>query len=447
MTRHTELDDYKALLSLWKGWTLSFGAITASVVASLWLNRILLPALTLALGMGLYALVRRNRDASLPVCYVIPYLAIYTMLAAGTVMAAIDFWQSPRFFPGSPELHTPGNSAIPYIGALVVYPIAFAMMLYGSLRRYKLNICIDCRNRYGSPAERGFIGRLFCQEGLFQRSLMALLTGIMTTACWIYYFLRYVNVSFSAADTYAFIIVPAAVYLFSVIGMGIRYFSIWYYYDRDLEGTAMRHGRSSTLRYIIICGNEIFLHVPDSDSEIVIGDEKIDTPAKLTLPYSTHINLADARYYFLNFFGINANRGVEVRTMYATRNATDSCNIFHYFAFVADRSAIDSSKVNGKWFTIMAIKNLLDEHSCAQLLGAEIVRLHTIAMAWKTYDRNGRRLYKIKHYVPTFRVCDIHKWDVDYNDPHWLYVARNNEDKPLYHVKQFWRRYVSGIKD
>ena len=61
-------------------------------------------------------------------------------------------------------------------------------------------------------------------------------------------------------------------------------------------------------------------------------------------------------------------------------------------------------------------------------------------MAWKTYDRDGRRLYPIKNYRPTFRFRDFKTWDVDYNDLHWLDVATNNEDKPFYRLRRFWRK-------
>ena len=61
-------------------------------------------------------------------------------------------------------------------------------------------------------------------------------------------------------------------------------------------------------------------------------------------------------------------------------------------------------------------------------------------MAWKTYDRNGRRQYPIRNYKPTFRFRDLAKWDVDYDDPLWREIAEFNEDKPLYRIRKFFRR-------
>lgn len=447
MTRHTELDENKALFSLWKGWALSFGAITAIAVGSLWLNRVWLPIFAFTLALLLYMLVRRNRSASLPVCYAIPFLAIFTLVTTGVVMTSLDIWHTPRFFPDSPEAHVPDNPDIPYIGTLVVYPIAFIFAMWGWICRFRLPICIDCRIRFGSVAERGFIGMIFSQENMFQRRLLTVLTLLVGGVTWFYYFHRYINSDINRPDIYAYIVVPAAIYAISIIYMGIRYLSLWYYYNRDIEGTDLRHGTSTTLRYIIISGNEIYLHIPDSKKEIVIGDEKIDTPAKIVIPFIKRVDLNDARYYFLNMFDQIGNDDIEVRFMYSSTNATDNRNVFHYLVFVDSPDVLKNSHINGEWFTILNIKEMLETGLCSKMLGAEITRLHTIAMAWKTYDRDGHRLYRIKHYVPTFRVCDIRKWNVDYNDSHWLYVAHNNEDKPFYRFRKFWHRYVSGIKD
>ncbi len=63
-----------------------------------------------------------------------------------------------------------------------------------------------------------------------------------------------------------------------------------------------------------------------------------------------------------------------------------------------------------------------------------------MTMAWKTYDRTGRRLYEIKHYRPTFRFRDMREWDIDYNDSTWFDIAANNEDNNFFRVRQFLRK-------
>lgn len=78
-------------------------------------------------------------------------------------------------------------------------------------------------------------------------------------------------------------------------------------------------------------------------------------------------------------------------------------------------------------------------------LGAEFRRIYTVTMAWKTYDYNGKRLYPIKNYKPTFRLKDFGEWNVDYDDPNWLNIAYNNEDRFMFRLRGLWRKYVRSI--
>jgi len=446
MTSLTDSKDRRAILSLWLGWLVSSGAITAIAVLSLWMTRIWLPIIALSLGLALYIVVRRNREAFTPMCYVVPYVCIYVMVWSGIVMTAIDIINTPRIIE-HPMIDS-REGTVPYLGALIVYPIAAAAYLYSAVKGYRLGYCRDCRRRFGNPSERGFLGMIFSQEGLFQRKTMAWLCCGMTITSWAYYFFDYINISLTEADIYVFFVLPAVIFIIANLCTGIRAMSIYYYYNRDFGSMLPNTNGTTTVRYIIICGNEIYLHIPDPKSETVIGDEKIDTPLKLRFPFRHNVSIQDARTWAMNFLQTPRASDIDIRFMYSNTSANAESNMFHYLVFAKSRDAIENSAIKGcEWFTIYDIDRMLKKHMCNLLFGAEIVRLHTIAMAWKTYDREGRRLYKIKNYTPTFRLCDIPKWDVDYNDSHWLYVAENNEDKPFYRWNKFWRRYISGIND
>ena len=78
------------------------------------------------------------------------------------------------------------------------------------------------------------------------------------------------------------------------------------------------------------------------------------------------------------------------------------------------------------------------------ILANELFRIHTMTMAWKTYDRSGRRLYPIRHYRPTFRFRDLPDWNVDYDDETWFDVAHNNEDRYFFRLRAFWNR-LTGV--
>ncbi len=445
MTQNQSTADFNSILSLLTGWLLSSGAITLVAVLSLWITRIWLPILTLTLAAGLYMLVRRNNSAPMPRCYVVPYVMCGVLTVSGLIMTVIDVINTPAIIR-DPMLHS-RTGVLPYMGSLVCYPVAAISFTYATARRYMLNYCVECRIRYGSPAERGIIGQLFSQEGLFQRRFMAVTCCAMTLLSWGYYIFAYINVSLTSTDTYVFFVLPVVIFICCGVYMALRYLSLFYYYDRDISGGFPTWTNSTIVRYIIICGNEIMLHIPEIDNNSMSFDENIDTPAILRFSYRKNVDTSSARAWFFNLASVDSNSDVEVRFMYSGKSASVRSNLFHFLVFTPNKEDVAKGSLKGEWFTIQQIEKLIKEGRCDSLFATEIKRLYTIAMAWKTYDRDGNRLYKIKKYTPGFRVCDIKKWDVDYNDPHWLYVSMNNEDKKFFKLRRFWRKHISGIRE
>ncbi len=116
----------------------------------------------------------------------------------------------------------------------------------------------------------------------------------------------------------------------------------------------------------------------------------------------------------------------------------------HYAAFVKaeDYPAV---KDHGTWFTLDQLDRMIKTARLSAELTDEIYRIFTITMAWKTYDTEGRRLYPIKHYRPTFRLRDLKSWTVDYNDVSWFAIANNNQDRPFFRTRRFWHK-ITGSK-
>lgn len=188
--------------------------------------------------------------------------------------------------------------------------------------------------------------------------------------------------------------------------------------------------------------DSILLVAPDCGTgDDIPGDMRLDTPVKIRLPYRERMTAADSMAYFRNLSNMD---DVRIRFMYLNTNFNTDSNIFHYACFV-DAPDLDGSRLKGEWYTLPQIQRMSGENRVAPALTAEINRIYTVSMAWKTYDRKGRRLYDIKHYRPTFRLRDFPKWDVDLNDPNWLFVAQFNEDSRFYRLKRLWRKYVNGI--
>ena len=101
--------------------------------------------------------------------------------------------------------------------------------------------------------------------------------------------------------------------------------------------------------------------------------------------------------------------GADIRFFYSTISGNADCNIFHYLTFLspAQKEKFSAANPDCVWVTFRDLAKMINEHDLAPLMSAEIMRLYNMAMAWKTYDRTGKRRYRIKHYKPTFHVEDI----------------------------------------
>ncbi|MCM1111196.1 MAG: hypothetical protein NC336_08310 [Clostridium sp.] len=439
--------DTEPFTAMWKGWVAPAFFVTLVAALSPWVGRTWLAVIAFASAMVIYTMVRRNRMASLPKCYVVPFLNIYVLGWGATFIAVLNVWYSPSLFPAHRLPAMLVGPTVPWLGAMTLYPLALLFSLWGTLMRYRLPYCRDCHIRFGTPAERGFFGIMYSQEGLFQRRLMLAMSAVLSVVTGVYTFLFFDPDGTMRGDILFYSLMPAAAFLLAALYLAIRYSTMWFYYSRDVEGAVLRQGASTVVRYIVICGDEIFLRVPDENEDLMPTEKKTDTPARLTLGYRRNVNWSDAMEWFLNLGRFPNSRGIEIRRMYQSDSAARDNNTFHYLAFADSRDLVEKSALRGQWFTLYQISEMMRNRTCSPMLAAEIHRLYTIAMAWKTYSRDGHRLYKIKHYRPTFRVSDIRKWNVDFGDSHWLWIAENNEDSMFYNVRRLWRRYVSGIND
>lgn len=453
--RETEmqtLGNRDALKSLWWAWVITTGLITVAAIISFLAPRLWTPIICFASAAGLNFMVRHNNiSIHTPRCYIIPFIGISIMLGTGIITATLEIWYTPSLFGSNPAAHTPSPDSLPYMGTLVVYPLALLFFGYATLRKSRFSYCVDCCMRYGSPAERGFIGRLFNQEGMYQRKLATIISAVVTFITYAYYFLIYNNNYISTRDQKIFVILPVVVFVATALLLALRYFVIWFYYSQDLEGSALRHGSSTTVRYLIIAGNEIFLHIPDPEKDIMVHEVKPDTPAHTTISLRRSVDLSYARELFSYLVSPEnsdenaALEGYDIRFMFESDEASGMKNVFHYLVFASSKELVDNSNLNGSWHTIHDIKDMIDNNDINFMLASEIHRLYTFSMAARTYHKNGRRKYPVKHYRPTFRLSDAHKWDIDYNDPIWYFVSSNNQDSRFYHLRSLWRKYMSGL--
>lgn len=439
------LENGKGIFRLWFNWLLGSAALTLLILLSLWVRPLYMPFVAFGLQLCLFTLIRRNRALRLPQCYLFPFIVSRVLFWSGTVMLVINLLYSRWLVDKVFDLDTV-NPDIPFICILIVAPITTAICFWAFTHRGLMSFCRDCKLRVGTTAERGFLGMIYHRESRYQTLVSLVMSAVVTVVTWGYYALTYVNTSLSVPDRFVFFWAETLAWLTVAIYFGMRYLGIWGYYRQNIEGSTQRHGRSTQLRYIMVADNLVALRQPqtNADSLISSGSFYFDTPESAYIRRHESVDLADARHYFYNLTDIDP---ANLRFFYANTAGNADCNIFHYLVFVTpeEKERFDQNNPDCLWVTFRDLVDMLNDNKLNPLLSAEIVRLYTVTMAWKTYDRNGRRRYKIKHYKPTFHLDDLPNHDVDYNDVTWLYVADNNQDTPFYRLRRLWRKYISGV--
>lgn len=433
----------QGIFSLWFNWTLSTGALVLLILLSLWVSKLWLPLVALTLFGVMTVWIRHSTvKPGSGACRLIPWVVARVLLYSGIVMLVIDVLYVRGYVNNifDPELL---NINHPYITILVLGPIATIVGIAMMVRGGRAAICQDCKIRYGTPPERGYLGRIYTQESRYQLRFFVLTSLLLTAESWGYYTFYYVNVNLNDPDHFFYHWIPIIIWAITVIYMGTRYFTIWGYYYGHSGHTYKVSENYTRVRFLVLTKDSIYL----GENEEFPQDPDmglIDTPATVSLTYHKDISLDRAAKMFTDVSGIPAGE-YRIRPMYKSADMTGTCNIFHFIVTLDDGSKAETSSMPGKWFSLPQLQRLMTLGALSPLLSTEINRLYTVAMMWKTYDREGRRLYRIKNYRPMFRINGIQDWDVDFNDPHWLYIARNNEDKPFFRLRKWWQKNISGI--
>ncbi|MDE7407769.1 MAG: hypothetical protein K2M76_05050 [Muribaculaceae bacterium] len=437
------------IFSLWWGWAVSAGLTSTLFVVGLFVSARWIPLVAFVLHLVLGAKIRHDRTSGGNCCNIVPMAFSRVLLWSAVVMVVINCmhtrWFAEFFFDRGNI-----NAEIPFICALIVNPVALACALWTNAKGRKNSFCRNCRFIRGDEQERGFLGLQFSRESKFQLNLLVVMSLCLSIACWTYYFVYYINVNLNTPDLFMFRWLPLTIYAMSLGYLGLRYVGLWGYYMNVVDKKLSQRENSVWLRFLIICGDMVFVHDPAADyapapSRNTIKspeDLMCDTPARMYVPLRRSMTDHEAATYLRSMSHL---QDVKVRYIYKNTNYTAGCNIFHYATFLDDQEQIKQTPYTGEWCTLQQLQRMDRKGMLSPYMSSEISRIYRVVMAWKTYDREGRRLYPIKNYQPTFRLRDFHKWDVDINDPLWLFVSTNNEDKPFYRIKRLWRRYVNGI--
>lgn len=426
-----------AITSLWYNWALATGILTVLAIVAPLIERQWVAPLNILCYIILRAVYSRMRRGAVPSCSRLVDQVSWVILVTMLFSIALYFFEQGTSL--TEVTGQPYDSHTPMLVILVTAPVASVVTLSFWLNRTEPFVCRRCKHRYGNVIEHGFVGDLYSREWRFQTGLLFWLSFSITIVDWSYYLLSYVNVNLNRADMFFFLWLPAAGYVLSLVYLGFRYYSLWSYYCLTDSGHIVERPGVTTLRYLVICDDRMFLEFHPTEAHFANGAKvkRFDTPAVVHVDYRENEHISDAIMRFRQLSGIN---DADIRLIYSSPDNVTYHNIFHYFAFVHSPEDVAESSLQGEWFNWGNIAQLAAQTVLDRDLVSELQRIYNVAMTWKTYDRDGKRLYPIKHYRPTFRLKDIRHWDVDYNDSSWLSIAKNNQDSFWYPFRRILRK-------
>lgn len=422
------------IFSLFFSWLITVVCFDGILWLGLFVSKVWLPFFVLGFMVVIMIISRSIKSRGNPWCYRMPAAAISTLLISALIMFIINIiikqgisWEPRWIKPGEVNPH------IPYISSLVIYSVAsFAAIWYLTIgmRAY---VCVHCQIKNGNYNERGIISKLFLQESAIQLRTLLVMSALIATTDWIYYYVRYVNVNYNSADVFFFVGIPTVFTVLTIIYFYSRYNSMWRHYCVNPAMESI-HGTSTSLRYIMIVGDHILL---DPYNGMIV-----DTPAKCFIPFVTQVDQHKAEDTFRQLSGIKAPR---ISLAYESEETATLANTFHYLCFFDSLQDLKGCKLPGQLYSLTRVTKMARKQILSPELRTELERIYTVAMTWKTYTPEGRRIYPVKKYRPSFRLRDIKDYNVDFNDRKWLVINVNNEDKRFFRLRRFWNRHVNGF--
>jgi len=426
-----EVNYARVLGYLMKSWGICFGCLSLLCVVGYWVPPLWMPLVAFATLMIVHLFGNRNSRRGAPFCPLFTVATSYSIIIAFIIMVVINLINS-RWLISTSLGGKFANPDLPYISTLVVYPSMVFGYGYAVFFRGNTNMCDACRERAGYSIKDTLERNVFHHEVKSQIRISFWIAIIMMVVTWTYYFVFYINVNINTPDAFYFFSLPGFIYLFSLLYFYMKFGSL----DFDMQMLkGVDDAKFHTLEhFMIVRGDKLLLRELEVDG-IPIG--LCDTPAVFKRAYSQALSDSQATADFKSLSGLD---GFTLRQLFVT--TTDKQNCYHYAVFVD--SGTELPGLGGKWCTLLDVDLLLKAGKITRPLAYELHRVYTMTMAWKTYDREGKRLYAIRNYRPTFKLVDFKNWDIDYSDVHWLSVAQNNEDKKFYRLRKFWRHYVTG---
>lgn len=429
---------HRYLNGLTTNWVACCLSLIIPIGISPFLSKQWLPIIVVVEVFFLLSYIRSNRFRVRPRCMRPVFLVMSVLLVSAMVMMAINLFHLGWFFGDEMTQYYINrygvNVQLPFITVLIISPIQMVASAWAWIVGRKSSFCLECRAQYSFASDDGFVGHLLRSESSYQIRTLFYIGAFLSLTTWCYFLLFFINVNLNTPDFYIFVVMPVAVFALSIVYIIRRYMGFWSDFNARyaLEGKP-RNG--VMLRYMVISEGEMWL---GTDPKTGLWD----TPARLFLANTYKVSETEAGRRFEFLTGIH---DYNLRYAYRSSGCDDPIDVYHYLIFARKRSEVDHSQLEGEWFNAFHIASMIRNKEVNPQFAGAFRRVYTIAMAWKTYDVNGKRLYPIKNYRPTFRLKDMEDWDVNYDDARWLNISCNNEDKLMFRVRDLWRRYVRCI--
>ena len=416
------------MATLWAHWLVAISAFAMSLFLPrllAWLNIpkwwLSIPLFIISYGIAVYE--RSQRNSRGPVSTAVLHVAGLTIFWSALIMMCIHILNSKMFLDGFIDW-SKTNRDIPFITCLVMLPVLTVICLWVIGNGYMQSTSDDYRARSGLMPGNGAVATLMSIETRYQVKLLLFSSLALNVVEWWYYFVYYFNTNMNRPDVFFFNWLPIALAIMSLFFMVSRYRNL-----SAMIGPMASAGRESgfVVRYILIRGDKILLCKNNFD--------RWDTPAMIHLDKREKHTEETARESLENLI---ESSDFTLRHLYDT-GIPDEAEIFHYAAFIPEDSHI-TAPADSQWTTLDQIDTIIKSSEMSAEFNDEIFRIVTITLAWKTYRQDGRRIYPIKNYRPTFRISDMKDWTVDYGDINWLEIARFNQDHPFYRINRIWRR-------
>ncbi len=415
--------------SLWINWAVAFGAIAAALIIGRFVPNLWVPFPLFIIAYFELVFLRHRQSFQMKGITAILSVSVLTLFWSSIIMLCINIINSNMMFDDIIDW-SKANSDIPFITCLIVFPVMIIMALWMMAGGYGIGKSDAMNPKEGILSGSSVLSSLFQRESQYQVQLVLFISCGLAAVEWWYYFTYYINVNMNTPDVFFFTWMPVALYVFSLYFVWNRYSNI-----ASLIGPiALSEKKSGVmLRYLVLSGDRMLLALNETD--------RWDTPA---VAHVGKIEATGEESANRAFECVSGCEDFKLRYLYESGMSDMQNEVKHYAAFVESEKYPASDEM-GSWFTLDQLDRLMKTARLSAELADEIYRIFTITMAWKTYDTEGRRLYPIKHYRPTFRLRDLKDWTVDYNDLNWFSIANNNQDRPFFRTRRLWRK-ITGSK-